>query len=112
MAVASGSFCAFGSQRFFGCRSRRPLVSAGSLRAEIAKGLLAAFVALVNGLIAAGIAWQRWRVARAKLKLDLFDRRLAIFRCGAATLIREHRRSPLSFTVALALEDLPPPNVA
>lgn len=34
---------------------------------------------VVIGLIAALIAWRQWRTARDKLKLDLFDRRLAVF---------------------------------
>lgn len=51
----------------------------GSLSFELAKGLPAAFVALVIGLVAAGIAYRQWQVARAKLNLDLFERRYAIF---------------------------------
>jgi hypothetical protein len=43
------------------------------------KGLPAAFVTLVIGLIAAGIAFRQYRIARAKFKLDLFDRRHAVF---------------------------------
>jgi hypothetical protein len=51
----------------------------GSLSFEMAKGLPAAVVALVIGLIAAGIAYRQWRVAQAKLKLDLFNKRYEIF---------------------------------
>jgi hypothetical protein len=43
------------------------------------KGAPAAVVALVIGLIAAWIAYHQYRVARAKLRLDLFDKRYAIF---------------------------------
>ena len=51
----------------------------GFWTSELAKGLPAAFVALVIGLAAAGIAWRQARIASAKLKLDLFEQRFAIF---------------------------------
>jgi len=51
----------------------------GSLSFEIVKGLPVVFVTLVIGGIAAYIAWHQWRVARAKLNLDLFDKRYKIF---------------------------------
>ena len=51
-----------------------------SLSFEFAKGLPAAFAAIVIGAIAAWIAFQQWRVTRAKLNLDLFERRLSIYR--------------------------------
>ncbi|WSH67085.1 hypothetical protein U8Q05_12015 [Rhizobium ruizarguesonis] len=34
---------------------------------------------VVIGVIAAVIAWRQWRTARDKIKLDLFDRRFAVF---------------------------------
>jgi len=43
------------------------------------KGVPAAFVALVIGGIAAGIAWRQYKVAKAKLNLDLFERRFGVF---------------------------------
>jgi hypothetical protein len=46
---------------------------------ELIKGLPAALVALVIGAIAACIAYRQYRVARDKFRLDLFDRRYAIF---------------------------------
>jgi hypothetical protein len=51
----------------------------GSLCFEMAKGLPAAFVAFVIGGIAAYIAWRQHETAKAKLKLDLFDKRFAVF---------------------------------
>lgn len=45
----------------------------------MAKGVPAAFVALVIGTIAAYIAYNQYQVARAKLNLDLFDKRHFIF---------------------------------
>ena len=51
----------------------------GSLCFEMAKGLPAAFVTLVIGGIAAFIAWRQNETAKAKLKLDLFDKRYEIF---------------------------------
>lgn len=46
---------------------------------EIMKGLPTAYVALTAALLAAMIAYQQFRVARAKLNLDLFDSRYAMF---------------------------------
>ena len=73
--------------------------SQGSLCFEMAKGFPAAFVALVIGLIAAGIAYRQYEVARAqhevtraKLKLDLFEKRYAIFEQTwnfLSTIVRE-----------------------
>ena len=53
--------------------------SAGTLCFELMKGIPASFVALVIGGIAAWIAFHQYRVARTKLKLDLFDKRYDIF---------------------------------
>jgi hypothetical protein len=53
--------------------------ASGSICFELIKGLPAAFIALVIGFIAAGIAWRQYQVAAAKLKLDLFDKRYPIF---------------------------------
>jgi hypothetical protein len=49
------------------------------VRFELVKGLPAAFVTLIIGAIAAGIAYRQYEVAKAKLKLDLFEKRYAIF---------------------------------
>jgi len=38
-----------------------------------------AIVALVVGIGAGVVTWQQWRVAKAKLKLDLFEHRYALF---------------------------------
>ena len=53
--------------------------SQGSICFELIKGLPAAFVTLVIGGIAARITFQQYKVAEAKLKLDLFERRYKIF---------------------------------
>ena len=50
-----------------------------SIWQELAKGLPAAFVALIIGIIAAYIAYNQYKVARAKLNLDLFEKRHYIF---------------------------------
>ncbi len=42
---------------------------------EISKGLLTPIIAV----IATYIAWQQWKVNKQKLKLELYDRRLAIY---------------------------------
>ena len=51
----------------------------GSISFEWAKSAPTTFAALVIGCIAAYIAFHQWRVAKAKLNLDLFERRYAIF---------------------------------
>ena len=51
----------------------------GSICFELVKGLPTFFVTLIIGIIAAGIAYRQYAVAKAKLKLDLFERRYAIF---------------------------------
>lgn len=51
----------------------------GSVSFAMLSGVPAAFVALTIGSIAAYIAYQQWKVARAKLDLDLFEQRYALF---------------------------------
>jgi hypothetical protein len=51
----------------------------GSICFELVKGLPAVIVTLIIGAIAAGIAFRQYKVAKAKLKLDLFEKRYAIF---------------------------------
>jgi hypothetical protein len=51
----------------------------GTLCFELAKGIPAAFVAFVIGCIAARVAYNQYLVAQAKLKLDLFYKRRAVF---------------------------------
>jgi len=43
------------------------------------KGVPAAFVTLIIGSIAGAITFRQYQVAKAKLKLDLFDKRYTIF---------------------------------
>jgi hypothetical protein len=52
----------------------------GSICFEMMKGVPAAFVTLIIGGIAGLITYRQYKVAQAKLKLDLFERRYAIFR--------------------------------
>jgi hypothetical protein len=51
----------------------------GSVSFAMLSGVPAAFVALTIGSIAAYIAYQQWKVARARLDLDLFEQRYALF---------------------------------
>lgn len=51
----------------------------GNVWPEIAKGMPAAIVAAIFAGIAAYIAYRQYRVARAKLNLDLFERRYRVF---------------------------------
>jgi biopolymer transport protein ExbB/TolQ len=46
---------------------------------EIAKGIPAAFITLVIGCIAAGIAYRQYKVAHARFMLDLFEKRHGIY---------------------------------
>jgi hypothetical protein len=57
---------------------------------ELIKGVPTALVALIVGLVAAGIALRQYRVARAKLNLDLFEDRYAIFDV-ITNFLRDHR---------------------
>jgi len=50
-----------------------------SLLSDLIKGVPAAIVALLVGVIAATVAYRQYKVARTKLKLDLFDKRYAVF---------------------------------
>jgi hypothetical protein len=51
----------------------------GSICFEMAKGVPAAVVTFVIGCIAARITYNQFAVAKAKLKLDLFEKRYSIF---------------------------------
>ncbi len=51
----------------------------GSISFEWAKSAPTTLVALVIGCLAGYIAYNQWRVAKAKLNLDLFERRYAVF---------------------------------
>jgi hypothetical protein len=53
--------------------------SAGTVCFELIKGVPAGVVALLVGALAAWIGYQQYRVGRAKLNLDLFDKRYLIF---------------------------------
>jgi hypothetical protein len=53
--------------------------SQGSICFEMMKGVPAGAATLLAGVIVAAITWRQYKVAQAKLKLDLFDKRLAIF---------------------------------
>ncbi|WP_250466137.1 hypothetical protein [Caballeronia sp. GAFFF2] len=55
------------------------MCEAQSLCFELAKGFPAAAVALIVALGTGAIAWSQYRVARAKLNLDLFEKRYELF---------------------------------
>ena len=71
-----------------------PCCTPNSLCFELLKGLPAALVALLIGSIAALIAWRQATVAQAKLKIDLFEKRLGIY--DAVIEFIEKRGSNLS----------------
>ncbi|MDH6642195.1 hypothetical protein P3T32_002037 [Ralstonia sp. GP73] len=51
----------------------------GTICFELVKGIPSAIVALTVAIAGGYITWQQYRVARAKLNLDLFERRYAVF---------------------------------
>jgi hypothetical protein len=51
----------------------------GSICFEMMKGVPAGVVTLIIGGIAGVITWRQYKLAQAKLKLDLFERRYKIF---------------------------------
>jgi hypothetical protein len=55
------------------------LFQVGSISFEWAKAAPTTLVALAIGVLAGYIAFNQWRVAKAKLNLDLFEKRYAIF---------------------------------
>ena len=56
-----------------------PWWAQGIWTSELAKGLPAAIVALLIGVVAGAIAWRQAKIAGAKLKLDLFERRFKLY---------------------------------
>jgi len=56
-----------------------PSCGQGTLCFQVAQGIPAGLIALVVGIAGAYIALRQYKTARAKLKLDLFDRRYEIF---------------------------------
>jgi len=61
---------------------------------ELIKGVPTAIVALLVGSIAAFIAYRQYKVAEAKLNLDLFERRYAIFETTYETLLQTAINGP------------------
>jgi hypothetical protein len=53
---------------------------------EYVKALGAPIVALMAACIAGGIAYQQWKTARNKLKLDLFEKRLQVYNAAAVVV--------------------------
>jgi hypothetical protein len=72
--------------------------AADAVCGDILKGLPAAFVAFVIGCIAARIAYNQYLVAQAKLKLDLFDKRRAVFVKILDIVIEIEDKKTLRFT--------------
>ncbi|MCR4471067.1 hypothetical protein [Burkholderia sp. SCN-KJ] len=64
---------------------------------ELMKGVPAAVVALLVGVVAGLIAWRQYRVARAKLNLDLFEKRYEAFQIVWAFASAVVQRGPLPF---------------
>lgn len=75
---------------------------ADSVWYELLKGLPTALVALLVGSIAAAIAYRQYRVARAKLNLDLFERRYAVFEATWSYLSSPIRPGESAFSTQLS----------
>jgi hypothetical protein len=52
---------------------------ANSILSDLTKGIPTALATLVIGIVAASIALRQYRVAHAKFKLDLFEKRYAVY---------------------------------
>ena len=78
-----------------------------TLSFEFARGLPVFVATLVIGGLAALIAWRQWKVAQAKLKLDLFEKRYAIFLSAWDKLTRVVE-SDISFQRPGELDNLRP----
>jgi hypothetical protein len=77
----------------------------GSICFEMMKGVPAGAATLLAGIIVSIIAWRQFKVAQAKLKLDLFERRYKIFEqvwTIASTTVRYGARYPGFGNVGLA----------
>lgn len=68
--------------------------SPGSLSFEMAKGIPAAVISLLAAFGVSLIAFRQYQVARAKFKLDLFERRLEIFTETRRFLLESLRPDP------------------
>ena len=79
MSVVAASAVAAASHAALGASAPTAWWAAGFWTSEIAKGVPAAIVALIIGLAAAAIAARQAQVASAKLKLELFEKRYAIY---------------------------------
>lgn len=62
---------------------------------EYIKALGTPFTALVAGLVGSTVAYRQWVTARNKLKLDLFDRRLAVYRAAWHFIVKLAKRDAL-----------------
>lgn len=66
----------------------------GTICFELIKGVPSAIVAVTVAIAGGYITWQQYRVARAKLNLDMFERRYAIFETVWGYLSRTLRSGP------------------
>ncbi|MBL0727560.1 hypothetical protein [Piscinibacter sp. HJYY11] len=80
----------------------------GTIGFELLKGLPAALVALVIGTIAAWVAWQQLKVGRAKLNLDLFEQRYALFELLWAYVSARSRSADEARLAGIGLENALP----
>lgn len=75
------------------------------LWAEYVKALGTPIVALIAACIAGTIAYRQWATARNKLKLDFFEKRVAIYRLALEALEAARSCNELNFKVFLELEN-------
>lgn len=68
--------------------------TSGTICFELIKGIPSAIVALTVAFAGGYITWQQYKVARAKLNLDLFERRYAVFELVWGYLSRTLQEGP------------------
>lgn len=72
---------------------------------EYVKALGTPVVALIAASIAGVIAYRQWVTARNKLKLDLFDRRMAVYMCAVRVLEQVRNGGKEGFSEIEKLQD-------
>lgn len=80
-------------------------VSQLPLWVEYVKALGTPIVALIAASIAGGIAYRQWVTARNKLKLDLFDRRMAVYMSAVRVLEQIRNGAREGFSEIEKLQD-------
>lgn len=86
------------------------ICEAQSICFELVKGVPAAVVALLVGVVGGAIAWRQYRVARGKLNLDLFEKRYELFTIvwRFASLVVQHGPPSLQDPERIEMKNMNP----